>query len=121
MLGMDADTVALTSVAKRMKQAGRGVGIMSSVCLNDATPAAFYASRPNRGDYYEIALQGACSGFDFLAGAYFRDPYGTKAGTPAMYLQSIKMPDIPLYGANKVMKMQQPHMPTASCGSMLIQ
>lgn len=82
MLGMDADTVALTSVAKRMKQAGRGVGIMSSVCLNDATPAAFYASRPNRGDYYEIALQGACSGFDFLAGAYFRDPYGTKAGTP---------------------------------------
>lgn len=82
MLGMDCDTVELTSVAKRMKQAGRGVGIMSSVCLNDATPGAFYASRPNRGDYYEIARQGAASGFDFLAGAYFRDPYGVKAGTP---------------------------------------
>ena len=82
MLGMDADTVALTSVAKRMKQAGRGVGIMSSVCLNDATPGAFYASRPNRGDYFEIARQGAASEFDFLAGAYFRDPYGVKAGTP---------------------------------------
>lgn len=82
MLGMDADTVALTSIAKRMKQAGRGIGIMSSVCLNDATPGAFYASRPSRGDYYEIARQGIASGFDFLAGAYFRDPYGTKAGTP---------------------------------------
>lgn len=82
MLGMDADTVALTSLAKRMKQAGRGVAVMSSVCLDDATPGAFYASRPARGDYYEIARQGAASGFDFLAGAYFRDPYGLKAGTP---------------------------------------
>lgn len=81
MMGMDADTVALTSVAKRMKAAGRGVAIMSSVCIDDATPAAFYASRPSRGDYYEIARQGAASGFDLLAGAYFRDPYGVKART----------------------------------------
>ena len=82
MIGMDADTVALTSVAKKMKAAGRGVAIMSSVCLDDATPAAFYASRPSRHDYYEIARQGAASGFDLLAGAYFRDPYGVRAHTP---------------------------------------
>ncbi len=79
MIGVDADTVALTSIAKRMKQAGRGVAIMSSVCLDDATPAAFYASRPHRSQSYEIARQGAESRFDFLAGAYFRDPYGVKA------------------------------------------
>lgn len=81
MLGMDADTVALTSIARRMKQAGRGVAVMSSVSLDDATPGAFYACRPNRGQYYEIARQGAVSGFDFLAGAYFRDPYGVRAKT----------------------------------------
>lgn len=82
MIGMDADTVALTSIAKQMKAAGRGVAIMSSVCIDDATPSAFYASRPNRGDYYEIVRQGAASNFDFLAGAYFRDPYGVRAKTP---------------------------------------
>ncbi len=81
MLGMDADTVALTSIAYRMKQAGRGVAVMSSVGLDDATPGSFYAFRPNRGQYYEIARQGAASNFDFLAGAYFRDPYGVRANT----------------------------------------
>lgn len=81
MIGMDADTIALTSIAKRMKAAGKGVAIMSSVCLDDATPASFYAQRPNRGHYYEIARQGAMSNFDFLAGAYFRDPYGVRAKT----------------------------------------
>ena len=79
MIGMDADTLQLYSVAKRMKDAGRGVAIMTSVCIDDATPAAFYASRPSRHDYYEIARQGVESGFDMLAGAYFRDPYGVKA------------------------------------------
>lgn len=82
MIGMDADTVALTSIAKQLKAAGRGVAVMSSVCIDDATPSAFYATRPNRGDYYEIARQGAASGFDILAGAYFRDPYGVRAKTP---------------------------------------
>ena len=81
MIGMDADTVALTSVAKKMKAAGRGVAVMSSVCIDDATPAAFYASRPSRHDYYEIARQGVASGFDILAGAYFRDPYGVRVHT----------------------------------------
>ena len=82
MIGMDADTVALTSIAKKMKAAGRGVAVMTSVCIDDATPSAFYASRPSRNHYYEIASQGAASGFDLLAGAYFRDPYGVRANTP---------------------------------------
>lgn len=86
MVGMSADTVALTSIAKQMKAAGRGVALISSVCIDDATPAAFMASCASRGDYYEIARQGAASGFDFLAGAYFRDPYGVKAHTPGNLL-----------------------------------
>lgn len=82
MIGMDADTVALTSVAKKMKASGRGVAVISSVCLDDATPAAFYASRPSRNHYHQIERQGAASGFDFMAGAYFRDPYGVRCGMP---------------------------------------
>lgn len=81
MIGMDADTVPLVSVAKMMKRAGRGVAVMSSVCLDDATPAAFYASSPSRNNYYHIASQGSESGFDFMAGAYFRDPYGVRCGS----------------------------------------
>lgn len=81
MIGMNADTVALTSVASHLKKAGHGIAIISSVCLDDATPAAFYANTASRGNYYNIAQQGAASGFDFMAGAYFRDPYGKRAGT----------------------------------------
>ena len=81
MIGMDADTVALTSIAKKMKASGRGVAIMSSVCIDDATPASFYATVPSRHQYHSIASQGAASGFDLLAGAYFRDPYGVRAHT----------------------------------------
>ena len=41
MLGMNADTVAVTSVAKRLFDAGFGVGIVTSVAIDDATPGAF--------------------------------------------------------------------------------
>ena len=82
MLGVSADSVPLTSIAKQMKNAGRGVALISSVCIDDATPAAFMASVPSRSQYYDIARAGAASRFDFLAGAYFRDPYGVKAKRP---------------------------------------
>ena len=82
MIGMNADSIALTSVAHHLKDAGLGVAIISSVCLDDATPAAFYANNISRGSYYNIAQQGAASLFDFMAGAYFRDPYGKRAKTP---------------------------------------
>lgn len=79
MIGMNADTFALKSVAYDMQSTGRGVAILTSVCIDDATPASFYATQPSRHNYHHIALQGAESGFDLLAGAYFRDPYGKRA------------------------------------------
>ena len=47
------------------------VGIISSVNLNHATPAAFYAHQASRNDYYEIGLELIESDFEYFAGARF--------------------------------------------------
>lgn len=72
MLGMDADTVAVTSMAKILHKNGFGIGLVTTVAPDDATPAAFYANVPNRGMFYEIGKDAAASGFEFLAGANLR-------------------------------------------------
>ncbi|MDE7125770.1 MAG: alkaline phosphatase [Muribaculaceae bacterium] len=72
MLGMDADSIAVTSMAELLKQNGFGIGLVTSVAPDDATPGAFYAHVPYRGMYYEIEKQAAASGFEFIAGAGLR-------------------------------------------------
>jgi alkaline phosphatase len=72
MLGMGPDTTAVTSVARILKDEGFGVGVVTSVAPDDATPGAFYAHVPNRSMYYEIGKQAATCGYDFLAGAGLR-------------------------------------------------
>ncbi|MCM1032524.1 MAG: alkaline phosphatase [Odoribacter sp.] len=71
MLGMNPDTVAVTSVARQFKDAGYGVGIVTSVAADDATPGAFYAHVAGRKMYYDIDIQASKSGYDFLSGAGF--------------------------------------------------
>lgn len=72
MLGMSADTVAVPSMSVNLKEKGYGVGIVTSVAPDDATPGAFYAHVPNRGMFYEIGKQFVASDVDFLAGAWLR-------------------------------------------------
>lgn len=72
MLGMSPDTVAVTSVARVLKDEGWGVGVLTSVAPDDATPGAFYAHVPARSQYYDIDIQAAGSGYDFLAGSSWR-------------------------------------------------
>ncbi len=72
MLGVDPDTVAVSSVARRLKDMGYGIGLVTSVAPDDATPAAFYAHVPHRSHYYDIGCQMAASGYDFIAGAGLR-------------------------------------------------
>lgn len=72
MLGMAPDTTDVISIARIFKDAGYGVGVVTSVAPDDATPGAFYAHVPNRGMYYEIGKQAASSGYDFIAGAGLR-------------------------------------------------
>ena len=68
MLGMNPDSVAVYSVAKSLKEAGYGVGIATTVTLNDATPGAFYGHAVNRNNYYDIALGILDTNYDILAG-----------------------------------------------------
>ena len=75
MLGMNADTVAVTSIAKTLFDDGFGIGLVTSVAPDDATPGAFYTHVPNRGMFYEIGKDAASCGYDFIAGSILR---GTK-------------------------------------------
>ena len=70
-LGVDADKNAVYSVAVKAQQAGKKVGIATSVGIDHATPGAFYAHQPDRNMYYEISLDLAKTGFDFYAGSGF--------------------------------------------------
>lgn len=67
-IGVDSNGNPLTSTAYVAKKSGRKVGIVTSVTLTHATPAAFYAHNSNRGNEYEIALDLVNSGFDYFAG-----------------------------------------------------
>jgi alkaline phosphatase len=63
--------IPLPSIAEQAKAAGRRVGIISSVSIDHATPACFYAHGASRNDYWDIAQQLAPSGFDFFGGGGF--------------------------------------------------
>ena len=76
-IGVDVDKQALRSVAYRAQASGKKVGIATSVSVDHATPAAFYAHQENRNYYYEIACELPQSGFDFFAGAGFLKPTTT--------------------------------------------
>jgi alkaline phosphatase len=52
------------------------VGISTSVSIDHATPAAFYAHQPSRNMFYEIAQDLAKSNFDFFSGAGLLKPTG---------------------------------------------
>ncbi|WP_297633246.1 alkaline phosphatase [uncultured Clostridium sp.] len=56
------------SITELLKKEGKKIGIVSSVSIDHATPAAFYAHTPSRGNMYDIALQLADSNFDYFAG-----------------------------------------------------
>lgn len=79
VIGMDsAKVVPLKSIAEMARDKNMKVGIVTSVSIDHATPAAFYAHVPDRGMYYEIGKQLATSGFDFFGGAWFLNPKGKK-------------------------------------------
>lgn len=74
VIGLKADEqTTATSIAEMAHEQGVHVGIATSVTLNHATPASFYAHQKSRNDYYEIGLQLAASGFEFFAGGDFAE------------------------------------------------
>ncbi|MGL5764092.1 MAG: alkaline phosphatase [Sarcina sp.] len=77
VIGLEADKKTKPeSITEKLKKEGRKIGIVSSVSLDHATPAAFYAHTPSRGNMYDIALQLADSEFDYFAGGSLAQPTG---------------------------------------------
>lgn len=78
---------SLKSIAKMVKESGKKVGIISSVNLDHATPATFYANNASRNNYYDINKQMANSDFDYFAGGMVRidkTPEGEKSAHDIM-------------------------------------
>ena len=71
-LGLSADlSRKLVSCAEVARDNGRKIGIITSVTINHATPAGFYAHQPSRGLLYRIGLDLVDSHFDFFGGGGF--------------------------------------------------
>lgn len=87
-LGMLEDlTTPVNSLAYWAQKAGAAVGISTSVSIDHATPAAFYAHIPQRNMYHEIGEQLPQSEFDFFAGSDFLKPTAksAEANQPTLY------------------------------------
>ncbi|MEA1874267.1 MAG: alkaline phosphatase [Bacteroidota bacterium] len=59
------------SIAYRFQEKGFKIGIVTSVSINHATPAVFYANQDSRKYYYSIGLDLIDSEFDFFGGGGF--------------------------------------------------
>ncbi|MDZ7775411.1 MAG: alkaline phosphatase [Bacteroidales bacterium] len=76
-ISMDSDhKKSYKTIAEKAKDNGYKVGILTSVPINHATPAVFYAHEPVRHNYYSIGKQLPLSGFDFFGGGAFKHPTG---------------------------------------------
>lgn len=90
MLGMDPDSLAVPSMAKRLHDAGYGVALVTSVPPDDATPGAFYAHVPSRSMYYEIGCQMAEADYDFIGGSRLRGLTDKKTDKPTDLLARLE-------------------------------
>ena len=86
VIGLAHDSTPVYSVASQLKEQGWGVGIMTTVTIDHATPSAHYAHTPSRENYYTIGTQLVESTFDFFGGAGFSRPVDKKnADSPNLY------------------------------------
>ena len=82
----ETGTVEYETIAEQLKaQKGYEIGVITSVNLNHATPAAFYAHQASRNDYYDIGLELVDSGFEYFAGGGLLDPDGAEGDQENLY------------------------------------
>jgi len=76
-IGVDQTlTTSVKSIAQLAHEDGKKVGIITSVSLDHATPASYYASVTNRGYMNNIATQMAETGYEFFGGGGLVSPLG---------------------------------------------
>ncbi|MCO5388351.1 alkaline phosphatase [Desulfosporosinus sp.] len=86
VINMDeTKTNAYTPITEDLKAKGYKIGIVTSVPITHATPAAYYAKVANRNDAYEIGKQLAASGFDYFGGGDFDQKSGPKGTDQPIY------------------------------------
>lgn len=87
VINMDTSkTVAFETISEKLKkQLGYKIGVLSTVNLNHATPAAFYAHQASRNNYYEIGQELIASNFDYFAGGGLINPTGKNKDLPSLY------------------------------------
>lgn len=96
----ESKTVAYETIAEKLKkQKGYKVGVISTVNLNHATPAAYYAHQASRNNYYEIGLEMINSNFDYFAGGGLKKTTGNNKDQANLY-------DIAAASGYKVIKTQ---------------
>ncbi len=79
-------TEEYTAITESVKQElGYKVGIVTSVTLNHATPAAYYAHNASRNNYYDIALEIVDSEFDYFAGGALSQVNGAEGDQENIY------------------------------------
>jgi alkaline phosphatase len=84
VIGLEVDkSTQVENISEILVKKGMKIGIVSSVTINHATPAAFYAHVPSRNDYYDIALQLADSDVDYFGGGTISKPTGDGTQTDA--------------------------------------
>jgi alkaline phosphatase len=73
VIGMDPNgSVSYEYITEVAKANGWKVGVISSVSIDHATPAAFYSHQPSRKLMYEINVDLANSDFDYFAGGQMK-------------------------------------------------
>ena len=124
MLGVTPDSLAVTSIARQLKDMGYGVGIITSVYADDATPGAFYANVASRKMYYDIDVFAAGSGYDFIGGAGLKglvDNDGNPTDIPVIMKQNgvqiVRGPEgIEEINSEKVVLLSREGMPDYNIG-----
>lgn len=82
----EAGTESFETIAEQLRdQKDWKIGIISSVNLNHATPAAFYAHQASRNNYYEIGQEMIDSGFNYFAGGGLKKVTGPDKDKESLY------------------------------------
>ena len=82
-IGQSGDgSMVYKTMAEMAKEKGMKVGIVSSVSIDHATPACFYAHTNSRNNYFTIGQHLTQSNFDYFAGGGVRWNKYSKEGQP---------------------------------------
>lgn len=86
-IGVDiTKKIKYPTIAEQLRdQKNWKIGVISSVNINHATPAATYAHVASRKSNYEIGTQMVKSNFDYFAGGALMDPQDKKGDKESVY------------------------------------